>query len=982
WLAGEPRVRAEAAIEAYVAQQPLQALVAGGGGVVGEDTLLKLDGSVSVDPDDAPGVMTYAWHCRRHGGGEGTECRDRSGARLPLQLSNATLMLHMQGSTEGLKYTFELTVAKGYRTNSTVVAVTVMQGDPPAPAISPIIGKVNPSLKLTLPSTLSSVREGSTVELEWAVVAASNTTPSLDLLSPDVLLSESIHSTVLVLQPNALAPLGRYLVQLAANVKDGAYGSASLLLVVNQEPQGGDLHVSPLEGVALETSFVLATTAWEDDDLPLEYLFAYSVVGGKSCVTSSTSTASEDEVALALYGPATTLEVALPEAGAEEADFMVEVLVYARDTLGAVGGPRARNLTVRGLVLESEEQVVSYSKGVLHDASVALLNGVVDSAVNNVVGASCLLGTPATSARRSRLRRARLQRLRQAEVEAAGMDVAEVEEDEELEAEALTLERRAQREEMVVLMRDANSMMVATAEAQERMAGLVANIVDCPPTELSRVTEDAALEVMDAVVTSALMDTSTGVSKLTASAGEQVLAGLSSLTAQGEHGASAHRILQATADAFLQTLASGELPTQVVSEGMQVRAQRDTLDGTGSTYERLFGEMLAAAPESDAVRFPLELRERLIYFGHPTVEFRLLSTQADPHAGTLYNTTNVTMAADETDIMGDSIWNSKVVTVTLSNESSEIEVANLSEPIALNITLENWTDVEAGIHPQRSPEDLPLVCSFWDEPAGLYSTTGCATIPNPAPRGAQLYWRDDVWEKLQVAEGAEEALLAASWGFSHGWLLHDCTEEYATLTRTRGRAQGTEISIARKYTGTACALADPRNEAGCWWNWSSAGFMGTGCELSPVLQCWCTHLSDYRAIQSPGTFDSTFKVELLSEEELIASFDPAEHVAQNIELIVLLGAMAGLTIMLTVASNVDDEHQRRQCLKRFMNSYGTGKYWCQVRRPAAVRFAQQTALCGTGGEAPLVPQNGGKKGGGLAEWQFGSLLDTHPASSS
>ncbi|KAK3259056.1 hypothetical protein CYMTET_31928, partial [Cymbomonas tetramitiformis] len=564
WLAGEPRVRAEAAIEAYVAQQPLQALVAGGGGVVGEDTLLKLDGSVSVDPDDAPGVMTYAWHCRRHGGGEGTECRDRSGARLPLQLSNATLMLHMQGSTEGLKYTFELTVAKGYRTNSTVVAVTVMQGDPPAPAISPIIGKVNPSLKLTLPSTLSSVREGSTVELEWAVVAASNTTPSLDLLSPDVLLSESIHSTVLVLQPNALAPLGRYLVQLAANVKDGAYGSASLLLVVNQEPQGGDLHVSPLEGVALETSFVLATTAWEDDDLPLEYLFAYSVVGGKSCVTSSTSTASEDEVALALYGPATTLEVALPEAGAEEADFMVEVLVYARDTLGAVGGPRARNLTVRGLVLESEEQVVSYSKGVLHDASVALLNGVVDSAVNNVVGASCLLGTPATSARRSRLRRARLQRLRQAEVEAAGMDVAEVEEDEELEAEALTLERRAQREEMVVLMRDANSMMVATAEAQERMAGLVANIVDCPPTELSRVTEDAALEVMDAVVTSALMDTSTGVSKLTASAGEQVLAGLSSLTAQGEHGASAHRILQATADAFLQTLASGELPTQAI----------------------------------------------------------------------------------------------------------------------------------------------------------------------------------------------------------------------------------------------------------------------------------------------------------------------------------------------------------------------------------------------------------------------------------
>ncbi|KAK3233211.1 hypothetical protein CYMTET_56479 [Cymbomonas tetramitiformis] len=900
WLAGDPRVRAEAAIEAYVAPQPLQALVAGGGGVVGEGTLLELDGSVSVDPDDAPGVMTYAWRCRRHGGGEGTWCRDSSGARLPMQLSNATLRLHMQGSTEGLNYTFELTVVKGERTDSTVVAVTVIQGEPPAPAISPIVGKVNPSIKLALPSTVSSVREGSVVALDWALAAASNTTPSLDLLSPDVLLSESIHGTILVLQPNSLAPLGRYLVTLTATVEDGAYGSASLLLVVNQEPQGGHLHVSPLEGVALETSFVLATAAWEDDDLPLEYLFTYTVIGETGHVSSSTSTASGEEVVLALYGPATTLQMALPEAGAEEADFMAEVLVYARDVYGAVGGPRACNLTVRGLGLQSEEQVVAYSKGVLHDASVSLLNGAVDAAVNSVAGASRLLGEPATSAR---------------------MDDAELEEEEEVETE-----RRAQREEMVVLTRDANSMLVATAEAQERMASLVANIVDCPPTELSRVSRDTALEVMDAVVTSALMDPSTGVSKLTASAGAQVLAGLSSLTAQGEDAARAHRILQATADAFLQTLASGELPTQVLSEGMQLTTQRDTLGGTGSTYERLFGEVLAAAPEGPAVRFPTELRERLVDLGHTMVEFRLLSTQADPHAYTPYNTSNITVAADETDLTGGSIWDSPVVTVTLSNECREIGIANLSEPIALNITLETWTDVEADV--SRNPEDLPLMCSFWDEAAGLYSTTGCATIPNPAPRGAQLYWRDDVWEKIRVREGEEEALLAASWGLSHGLLLHDCNEEYVTLTHTRGGAQGADNSTARKYTGTACELPDPGNEEGCWWNWSSAGFMGAGCELSPVLQCRCTHLSDYRAIQSPGTFDSTFTVELISEEELIL-FDPAEDFAKNTELLVLLGVMAGVTVMLTVASNVDDEHQRRRYLEHFMKPYGTGKYWCQ-----------------------------------------------------
>eukprot|EP00854_Cymbomonas_tetramitiformis_P003945 gene3945-4910_t len=787
------------------------------------------------------------------------------------------------GAVEGIQYLFELTVTKGERTDTAVTTINVTKGHSPIPAISAVAGKVNPSQKLTLRSTVRGVDNETQAQLQWDVIAA-EATPPLDLLSPAVLASASAHGAELVLHPNSLAPGGTYEVILTATLEGGKHGSASIQLVVNVEPVGGTLHVAPLEGKALETEFHLSTASWVDEDLPLEYLFSY-IVPGASGTNHSASEAAGEEVVLAAYGPLSNVQLVLPEAGAAEADSVVEIRVYARDRYKAVGGPWAVNVTVTSPLFESEVEVVSYSKAVVETAAAALQNGAVDVALNSVAGSTSLLSVEATAERRRR-RRVRLRQLRQERPEE---ETSAVEAEGEGTDAAVLHERRLQREEMMMLVRDANVMVVASDKVQERISMLVRGVVACPAEELSAGTQDIALEVLETVVQSALGDPSvTGASKLSTATAAQVLASLSSLIAESASTAAvaerAQDVLHSSADALLQTLVSGELPVQVTSAGMQLTTQRDALSGVGSTAERLFDHALAAEEGSGSI---------------PGVD------------GTGEGT--------------------GTVTVTLTSDNSEVAVQNLTEPISLNLTLEQYHE-DGGVLPARTPSDPPLLCSFWDTVGGSYSTAGCATLPNPMPRNARLYWREEVWGSLLGGGSSGSSLtdpslsLATSWGIAHGSLLDGCSEEYVAAP---GGDEGTlaEGTMLRKYSGAECTAMDRRNNETCWWNWIAAGFMGPGCELSPVLQCRCTHLSDFRSIAAIGSFeDSEPEVEFLTLEDL-TSFDPEEDFAKNTYLLTIVGSLAGGTLILVIVSNLDDRKQSRIHYENFFSQHGTGRCW-------------------------------------------------------
>jgi hypothetical protein len=129
------------------------------------------------------------------------------------------------------------------------------------------------------------------------------------------------------------------------------------------------------------------------------------------------------------------------------------------------------------------------------------------------------------------------------------------------------------------------------------------------------------------------------------------------------------------------------------------------------------------------------------------------------------------------------------------------------------------------------------VCSFWNVTARQYSTTGCISLPNPAPLGAQLYW-------------LPAAAAAAAWAVGNATWLEGCTE---TLAAADPAYAGTDAGL-RKWLGADCALAaapaaaPAAARAGCWWDWPSQAFAGPGCEWSDRLHCRCDHLTDFQAV--------------------------------------------------------------------------------------------------------------------------------------
>jgi hypothetical protein len=59
------------------------------------------------------------------------------------------------------------------------------------------------------------------------------------------------------------------------SVQNGARSTASTELVINGPPLAGFFSVSPANGYALTTNFVLASSGWADVDLPVTVSFGY-----------------------------------------------------------------------------------------------------------------------------------------------------------------------------------------------------------------------------------------------------------------------------------------------------------------------------------------------------------------------------------------------------------------------------------------------------------------------------------------------------------------------------------------------------------------------------------------------------------------------------------------------------------------------------------------------------------------------------------
>jgi len=318
--------------------------------VGGDSRTSSLAKSVTVsvtgtDPDSNSDPWSFGWTCAlapRMG-----PCPTATGGTLSLspitlQSSGLSSVTVAANSVSVGDYVFSVTTAKGNRTATAVTStVSFVAGNPPVVAITKggnaLRRKVNLASKITFVGTASTDGSGSVITYAW-----STTSNGLNLAYPAV-TATPLTAPNLAIQPNTLTEGQTYTFRLTATAASSS-GYSTTSVTVNRPPTNtaGGLTVSPTVGTSANTSFVLTTTAWNDDpeDLPILYTFYRGVSATQNVALS----AADEKLSLS-----TTLSEGYGIEGA------MTLSVRACDNLGAYREATA-NVRVTSTVMTAAEE--------------------------------------------------------------------------------------------------------------------------------------------------------------------------------------------------------------------------------------------------------------------------------------------------------------------------------------------------------------------------------------------------------------------------------------------------------------------------------------------------------------------------------------------------------------------------------------------------------------------------------------------------
>jgi hypothetical protein len=356
-----------------IAASPLVATIAGGDRSEGSDNLITIDASASSDPDG--GSVAFNWACVKAVGNLTSAC----GIPAATLSAGAPRLSLAPGTLLPAQYTFALlAVGSGARSASASVTLDVVSGSPPAVSIKSLVGKVSSNLGLSVDASIAATVpinatwQQTTGDLVWTDVDTFGTATAIETFG-----AAADTPLPLVINAHKLSAGTAYTFRLVASAMGdgGAPASfAQLSLVTNEPPAKGALSVTPPSGAVLDTQFELLASAWEDEDLPLSFKFAY-VVGADATPLDAT-----DEMLLVAAQPGERLSnVLLPAGGGE--DRLVTIVVYVSDKYAAVTRV-STGATVTPLQLSVAE---------LGSRSDALLASALDS--GNPEGMFQVLGT-------------------------------------------------------------------------------------------------------------------------------------------------------------------------------------------------------------------------------------------------------------------------------------------------------------------------------------------------------------------------------------------------------------------------------------------------------------------------------------------------------------------------------------------------------------------------------------------------------------
>jgi hypothetical protein len=323
-----------------VGQAGVESVITGGSmQTVSYSQAFSLDGSESIDLDStsaADSDLTYTWKCIEYSPKYGTAC-----SSLDSLLTGDTLDVSAGVLSTNTVYQFSLKVTNEYdMTDSTSVRVTVVADAVPQVVMTNPLDKYNKQDKVVLTGTVTASAGPATAYWTATGLETSQTIAGIAATPTTYVLPSGSTVVQLSLVKHALTEGSSYTFTLNS-VYSGYIGTskttASVTVLVNEAPTGGALTISPVTGIALNTSFTFETAGWSDDvdDYPLEYIFSYYVSNKyKQMIVKS---ASEVSYSSARLGQGKT------------GTGSVVCVANATDTYGATGTTTNTDVTVSAL---------------------------------------------------------------------------------------------------------------------------------------------------------------------------------------------------------------------------------------------------------------------------------------------------------------------------------------------------------------------------------------------------------------------------------------------------------------------------------------------------------------------------------------------------------------------------------------------------------------------------------------------------------
>jgi len=244
----------------FIASQGIVVKLDKAGGSASSSKDLKVSAAGSYDPDNLPGVLTFAWICSQ----SGKLCESNSGSALSFEASSAELKVSKENLKQGASYSFTVTATKGTRSATKSVTFDISGPVDAEITISQPSQKANRDEQFKLEAGVSTT--SSDVTIKWTQVAGTGVKPS----TPD-------YYPYLQFDPNTLTD-GQVFSYKLTITQGGTTINAAISFTVNRGPTSGSLSVSPTSGKAFSTTFTLAAVDWidgDDTDYPLSYSFGH-----------------------------------------------------------------------------------------------------------------------------------------------------------------------------------------------------------------------------------------------------------------------------------------------------------------------------------------------------------------------------------------------------------------------------------------------------------------------------------------------------------------------------------------------------------------------------------------------------------------------------------------------------------------------------------------------------------------------------------